>query len=228
MAVGALESGGGATMGGEVAISRETYSPWCEDSEGNQGGNPACILSAYEANPTGNICGPCGFSGAGLVLGPPSWSLKGSTIEGSVASEKIGRSVSLSYDGDVVAIGATNLGNGQASVYKWLSNAWQAYGSPIDGSPGGDQFGASVSLGGSGDVLAVGAPGSDDFASDAGAVFLYAMQGDPPAWVQQFSGFGVQGDEFGLRCVKIGRPPHPITPTHTYTPTCLRVYLYLR
>ena len=65
--------------------------------------------------------------------GGSSWSLVGSTVEGSVASKGFGGSVSISSSGEMFVAGASSSGVGYAKVYKWNGSAWAQEGSTIDG-----------------------------------------------------------------------------------------------
>jgi hypothetical protein len=93
----------------------------------------------------------------------PSWIQRGADIDGEAAVDNSGDSVSLSSDGNVVAIGAPgNDGNGTDSghvrVYAWNSPLWVQRGADIDGEAAGDFSGKSVSLSSDGNVIAIGAP----------------------------------------------------------------------
>ena len=75
-----------------------------------------------------------------LLLAPfflkgQAYSQLGTDIDGAVASDKFGISVSLDSDGDVVAIGSKNHdGNkGHVRVYGYSSGSWSQLGSDIDG-----------------------------------------------------------------------------------------------
>ena len=77
----------------------------------------------------------------------------GPDIDGEASKDWSGRSVSLSSDGSVVAIGANgNDGNGSGSghtrIYQWdsSSSSWNQLGSDIDGEAHRDFSGFSVSL----------------------------------------------------------------------------------
>ena len=91
-----------------------------------------------------------------------AWTQLGSGIDGEAAGDNSGRSVSLSGNGEVLAVGAA--GNdpgdrtdaGHVRVYRYASNAWIQLGSDIDGDIG--TSGWSVSLSSNGIMLAVGAP----------------------------------------------------------------------
>jgi Flp pilus assembly pilin Flp len=102
----------------------------------------------------------------------------GADIDGEMAGDLSGRSVSLSSDGTIVAMGATgNDGNGSGSghvrVYKNVSGTWIQIGSDINGEATGDQSGYSVSLSSDGSIVAIGAPKNDGIGVDSGHVRVY-------------------------------------------------------
>jgi len=106
------------------------------------------------------------------------WKQLGSDINGESAADYSGRSVSLSSDGTIVAIGAyKNNGNGtdagHVRVYKYTSGNWSQLGSDIDGETAGDYSGYSVSLSSDGTILAIGAHYNDGNGTDAGHVRVY-------------------------------------------------------
>ncbi|UII76459.1 FG-GAP repeat protein [Flagellimonas sp. HMM57] len=91
-----------------------------------------------------------------------AWTQVGSDIDGEAPGDWSGYSLSLSDDGTIVAIGAIfNDGNGKNSghvrVYKNGKGVWTQIGSDIDGRRAKDYFGASVSLSGDGNMVAIGA-----------------------------------------------------------------------
>ncbi len=94
------------------------------------------------------------------------WVQIGSDIDGTQAGSLSGFDVSLSGDGNVVAIGAPFFdanglpGAGQVRVYKRDGDAfdhWVQIGSDIEGQSVGERFGASVSISDNGNTLAVAA-----------------------------------------------------------------------
>ena len=93
-----------------------------------------------------------------------SWQLRGGGIIGERKNDQSGRSISLSADGDTIAIGANgNDGNrnnncGHVRVYTFAGNQWNQVGQDIDGEKRADNFGHSVSLSSDGTRLAVAAP----------------------------------------------------------------------
>ena len=91
-----------------------------------------------------------------------SWVQIGDDIDGEAAGDQSGTSVSISADGNRVAVGArSNDGAGsdagKTRVYEFSTGAWTKLGDDIDGEAAGDQFGASVSLSADGNRVAIGA-----------------------------------------------------------------------
>jgi len=115
------------------------------------------------------------------------WTQLGADIDGEAAGDRSGWSISLSSDGNRLAIGANrNDGNGERSgqvrVYQWVDSMWTQLGFDIDGEAAGDSFGESVSLSADGYRLAVGAPYNDGSGNDTGHARVY--QWLDSAWVQ--------------------------------------------
>ena len=111
----------------------------------------------------------------------------GGDIDGEAANDHSGYSVSLSADGQRLAIGAPgNDGNGDDSghvrVYEWLGDDWVQLGADIDGEAAGDSSGASVSLSADGLRLVIGAPGNDGNGDNSGHARVYGWSGLD--WIQ--------------------------------------------
>jgi hypothetical protein len=111
----------------------------------------------------------------------------GLDIDGEVAGDNSGYSVSLNSYGNIVAVGAIyNDGNGTNSghtrVYQWDGTAWTQIGLDIDGEAGGDNSGWTVSLNSAGDIVAIGALYNDGNGTNSGHVRIYQWNG--MAWVQ--------------------------------------------
>ncbi|MBB00938.1 MAG: hypothetical protein CMN34_08435, partial [Saprospirales bacterium] len=109
------------------------------------------------------------------------WVQVGQDIDGELAGDHFGRSVSFSSNGNHLAIGAPyNDGNGNGSghvrVYDWDGAQWNQQGQDIDGEAAGDNLGQSVSFSADGSRLAIGA------SNDAGYVRVYDWDGN--LWVQ--------------------------------------------
>jgi len=117
------------------------------------------------------------------------WIILGDDIDGEAQDDYSGRSVSLSDNGDTVAIGAMwNDGNGTRSghvrVYrfneylKWI----KLDDIDIDGEAVDDRFGASVSLSSDGETVAIGAKRNDGKGSSSGHVRVYRLN-DDSKWI---------------------------------------------
>ena len=117
----------------------------------------------------------------------------GSNITGDGSSHYFGRGVSLSSNGTVVAIGASN-GNstGYTQIYAWNSatSSWQKRGNNINGEGSRDFFGSAVSISSDGNTVAIGAKNNDDNGTRSGHVRIYNWNGS--AWIQL--GSDIQGE----------------------------------
>ena len=110
-----------------------------------------------------------------------SWVQRGATISGVNISDIDGWSVSLNNVGDVLAIGApATAASGYARVFDWNGSTWNQRGSTIFGEVSGDNTGWSVSLNGTGDVVAIGSPSRDS--GRPGYTKIYSWDGS--SWSQ--------------------------------------------
>ena len=112
------------------------------------------------------------------------WSQLGADIDGEAADDQSGISVSLSADGQRVAIGAHQAGNGQVRIFSWTGSTWSQVGLDIDGENPGDQSGFVVSLSSDGQTVAIGAPtadGSGDNVSEGHTRIYRLISGE---WLQ--------------------------------------------
>jgi hypothetical protein len=92
------------------------------------------------------------------------WTQVGADINGEATGDASGRSISLSNDGSIVAIGAPNntSGTGHVRVYENVSAVWTQIGADIDGEAISDQSGGAVSLSADGSIVAIGATGNNN------------------------------------------------------------------
>jgi len=93
------------------------------------------------------------------------WSELGIPIDGE-ASNDLGRSVALSSDGYILAIGAPRSdvsNNGSVRVYEFQpsNSTWTQLGQQINGEANGSLAGNSLDISADGSTLAIGAPGND-------------------------------------------------------------------
>lgn len=116
------------------------------------------------------------------------WTQMGIDIYGDAENDQFGNSVSLSSDGNTVAIGAwkstTSNGavSGRVSIYKFIDNIWGKVGQDILGGALGDESGTSVSLNSEGNIVAIGTPYNDDNGNSSGLVRIYQSNGSN--WTQ--------------------------------------------
>lgn len=109
-----------------------------------------------------------------------AWNQLGQSINGEAAGDLSGRSISLSGDGNIVAIGATGNGvdgSGHARVYQFNGATWNQIGQDIDGEAAGDGFGYTVSLSNDGNNVAITAIGNDGNGNSSGHVRIYQFDG---------------------------------------------------
>ena len=91
-----------------------------------------------------------------------NWTQIGSTLFPPNSSDDFGFSVSINYDGSVIVIGSrTNnsgiITSGLVEVYENISNSWFQIGNDIYGDGQYDNFGFSVSIDSTGNIIAIGA-----------------------------------------------------------------------
>lgn len=128
------------------------------------------------------------------------WEQLGGDIDGEASGDQSGTSVSLSGNGNYVAIGAPfNDGSGSASghvrVYQYNGiDTWNQTGIDIDGETGDDRSGSSVALSNNGDYVTIGAPLNDGNGNASGHVRVYQYDG---AWEQ--IGDDIDGETDGDR-----------------------------
>ena len=118
-----------------------------------------------------------------------SWQQLGDDIDGENANDQSGMSVDLSSNGLIVAIGAKEgaaNSAGQVRVYQYdsTSTSWQQLGDDIDGENAGDENGMSVALSSNGLIVAIGAPGNDGVANNAGHTRVYEYDSTSASWQQ--------------------------------------------
>ncbi len=189
VAIGAIYNDGAASNAGHVRIYEYSGSAWSQlgnDIDGeavNDGsGNSVSIDSDGSHVAIGAYLNDGNGSNSGHVRiyswDGNSWNQVGSDIDGEVADDQSGYSVSIDSDGSHVAIGAHNndhMGSnaGHVRIYEYSSGSWTQYGGDIDGEAAGDKSGRFVSIDSDGSHVAVGAHLNDGNGSNAGHVRIY-------------------------------------------------------
>ena len=189
LAIGAPNNNGSGSNSGHVRIYENISEVWTQigsdiDGEGigDFSGNSVSLSSDGKIVAIGALNNDGNGSNSGHVRIYENnfgvWNQIGSNINGEAAVNFSGRSVSLSSDGNVVAIGASgNHGNGSNSghvrIYENISGVWTQIGSNINGEAAGDYSGISISLSSDGNIIAIGAPNNDGNGSNSGHVRIY-------------------------------------------------------
>src|SRR5690554_5281414 len=108
-----------------------------------------------------------------------TWTQIGQVIDAVSPLDQSGRSVSLSSDGNIVAIGesgystGSNFQIGNVRIFENVSGTWTQKGSNIIGEAANDNSGISISLSSNGSIVAIGAAGNDDAGNFSGHVRVY-------------------------------------------------------
>jgi hypothetical protein len=175
VAIGALYNAGGGFRRGHVRVYawNEATSTWVRrgaDIDGEANSNQSGFSVSLSTDGSIVAIGAPYNAGGGSERGHvrvyawngATWVQRGADIDGEVNSDQSGRSVSLSTDGSIVAIGALyNAGGGtqrgHVRIYAWNGAAWVQRGADIDGEANNDQSGYSVSLSSNGSIVAIGA-----------------------------------------------------------------------
>jgi hypothetical protein len=182
-------TGGTGHLAGNPLLVPGTYAGGSVDIDDD--GN-SLVVGAYKSNTERGSVLVYDFNGTG-------WVQRGQTLNGVNNYDQFGFDVSMSNDGNTIAVGSkgwdSNPNNttyeiGQVAVYDWDGSIWVQRGSSIDGNNIFDQCGFSVSLSGNGNRMAVGYKGNSTLSQAAGLVRIFDWDGF--VWVQ--NGDPIYGD----------------------------------
>jgi hypothetical protein len=207
LAIGAIGNDGNGIDSGHVRVYQWSGSTWTQlgaDINGKAFGDHSGWSVSLSSDGNLLAIGAIGNDGNGIDSGHvrvyqwsgSTWTQLGGAINGEAAYDELGRSVSLSSNGNLLAIGAAgNDGNGIDSghvrVYQWSGSTWALLGADINGEAFGDHFGWSVSLSFDGNRLAIGAPlNINDNGINSGHVRVYQWSGS--IWTQL--GIDIKGE----------------------------------
>jgi len=158
-------------------------------------GNRVAIGGPHDAAGTGRY-GDLWQTGIAQVFEYNSQDDTWTQLGGNLRSENqeegdiFGRSVSLSADGNVLAVGAPNVDNangvraGRARIYRYENGAWTQVGNHIEGTAEGSSLGKAVSLSLNGNRVAVGIPSGSEFGLSRGEVRVYDYDSSSDTWMQ--------------------------------------------
>ena len=131
-----------------------------------------------------------------------TWIQIGADIDGDVAYDRTGSSVSINGSGSRIIVGSpgydspdfSNSGGARVYEYEIVTDSWNQLGADITGESSDDSLGSSVSINANGDRIAVGAPKNDGNGSNAGHVRVFTLNtaSVPPVWEQ--NGIDLDGE----------------------------------
>jgi hypothetical protein len=192
LAVGAILNDGGGTDSGHARVYQWTGSTWEQmgaDIDG-EGRDEWAGYVSLSGDGTRMAVGAIDYSYTGFYSGyvrvyewsGTTWSKLGSTIEGEAREDGFGYALSLSNDGNRIAISglqndANGINSGHARILQWSGSNWTQMGEDLDGEAAQDIFGASISLSGDGSRVAIGASQNDDNGANSGHVRVFEWTG---------------------------------------------------
>lgn len=111
-----------------------------------------------------------------------NWIQKGQDIVGVELLNLAGLGVSISYDGNIIAVGAPHNDDngtkvGHVRIFNFQNDLWVPMGNPIYGEGSFDLCGSSISLSADGLTIAVSSEGNGDNGSLAGQVRVFNFDG---------------------------------------------------
>lgn len=195
LAIGAPLNDGNGANSGHVRVYAWNGSAWVQrgvDLNGEAAGDEFGCAVSLSSNGNTLAIGGNKNDGAGVDAGHvrvyywngASWGMTGGEINGGVAGDGVGSSLSISNDGYTLAVGApftdngSNTNTGRVRVYYNGGAGWTQRGWNLTGSQTGSNFGFSVSLSGSGNVVVVGEPGYDASVTNANRGRFHCFQYD--------------------------------------------------
>ncbi|WP_422106635.1 T9SS type A sorting domain-containing protein [Winogradskyella sp.] len=198
LAVGATRNDGNGERSGHVRVYENLSGVWTQIGQDIDGeaafdwlGYSVSLSSNGSVLATGAIFNSGNGDSSGHVRVYENlsgvWTQIGQDIDGEAEGDFFGRSLSLSSNGNIVAIGGPqNDGNGDNSghvrVYENVSGVWTQIGQDIDGEGEIDLSGYSVSLSSDGNIVAIAAPFNNGNGMDSGHVRIYENQSG--VWTQ--------------------------------------------
>jgi hypothetical protein len=209
VAVGAIYNDSKDTNAGQVRVFRLSESTWVQigddingESSHDRSGSSVSLSSDGSTLAVGAYWNNGNGQNSGHVriyrLEGGSWIQVGDDIDGEYEYDKSGLTLSLSADGETVAIGArynddNGTNTGHVRVYRLDGSSWSQVGADIDGESSGDESGYALSLSADGETVAIGARFNDGAGIDAGHVRVYRLDGS--SWSQV--GADIDGESSG-------------------------------
>ncbi|MCB0736111.1 MAG: T9SS type A sorting domain-containing protein [Bacteroidetes bacterium] len=181
------------SLSGQVRVFKNISGTWTQlgsDLTGTSGENFGNELSISSDGKTLAVsCHPI-YEGSVRVFSfeNDSWTQVGNDLKGEKPGDQFGNAVSLSGDGNMVAVGssAANGNIGRVTVYKNENGTWTKFGENMEGVGAEDKFGFSVALSKDGFTVA---GGSIAFDGGKGQVRIYEF----PKPAKEFTPIALSG-----------------------------------
>ena len=192
VAVAAKENDGSALDAGHVRVYENSGGNWVQignDIDGEASGDDFGREISLNENASIIAIGASGNDDAGFNAGHArvyelisgSWSQIGQDIDGEETSDYFGKSVSLSSNGNILAVGGymndannqSTANKGHVRVFNNVGGSWFQIGQDIDGEAANNYSGSSVCLNNSGDRVIIGAPFNADNGTASGHARIY-------------------------------------------------------
>jgi hypothetical protein len=210
VAIGALDNDGNGTNSGHVRIYENLNGTWTQIGQDIDGeaigdlsgisvslscnGSMVAIGASNNNNNTGHVRIYERHNGV--------WTQIGQDIDGNPSQQFFGKSVSISCDGRILAVGgnltnANNAVSGQVTVFRNQGGVWLKIGDDINYAVGETIIGTTVSLSSNGNILAIGSSFDSGNGILSGNVRVYKNQGE--SWLQIGDDINndMIGDQFG-------------------------------
>lgn len=190
VAIGAEKNNGNGVLAGHVRIFKNTNNQWTKLGNDIDGESENDFSGTVSLSSNGTIVaiGAKFNDQNGSASGQVrifeyinnNWNQVGNSIVGENEGDQSGYSVSLSDNGNIVAIGA--IGNddngnfsGHTRIYQKTSDSWYQVQNTINGASSGILSGYSISLSSEGTTLAIGAINSNNNGTNSGDVNIYSI-----------------------------------------------------
>ncbi|MDU8884696.1 T9SS type A sorting domain-containing protein [Yeosuana sp. MJ-SS3] len=198
VAIGANGNDGNGDLSGHVRIYENQSGTWTQigndidgEAAGDQSGYSVSLsndgsvvaIGAPLNDDNGNLSGHVRI----YENQSGTWTQIGNDIDGELAVDRLGFSVSLSNNGSLVAISSPwndNNGNesGYVRIFENQSGTWTQVGNNIEGEAAEDRSGTSISLSSDGSIVAIGAYQNDGNGNLSGHARIYENQSG--TWTQ--------------------------------------------
>lgn len=209
VAIGAFDNDGNGSNAGHVRVYENINSDWSQigqDIDGEAIGDLSGISVSLSCDGTIVAIGASNNNSIGHVRVYENingdWSQIGDDIDGIPSQFFFGRSVSLSCDGSILAIGANVMNmnspvSGQACVYRNQGGVWDKLGNTINNTSGINVLGTTVSLSDNGNVIAIGTSFDPGTGILSGNARVFKNQGESWSQIGQDINNQMDGDQFG-------------------------------